>query len=405
MKHYTIRCPNCGAPLKIVGGRNIHSITCEYCGSLIDLHENYKVLSKFEVLKNPGGSPFEVGMRGKIKGIEFIITGFVVYGLSPGSRSVWVDYSLYSPIYGYAWMTYEDGALSFSRRLRQMPSVDMNRMEEGKSFRFKGEKYRVYEKYRAYVQSVMGSLTYIARKGDSIYVVEALNPPFGIAYERSEDEIEYYLMEYLEPAEVYESFGVSAVDVERDNPLKPFSSPFFASLFKSSLIFFFISLAALAYIRHEGKGSVVENGYIRGRELKSTLQIRQAAPRLLDVHIYAGLDNEWKSYALELYDEDGVKIYSKNFELSYYHGYEDGESWSEGSDETDIYIRVQRPGKYILRVRDFSPSKRCSNHVVVREGVWRLRYFLIVFIMSIVGMLAYPLAYSIYMGRLWKDDE
>jgi LSD1 subclass zinc finger protein len=50
-KVQSIKCSNCGAPLKLLGGGRVMTVTCAYCKSVLDLNDNYKVLSNFRNTK------------------------------------------------------------------------------------------------------------------------------------------------------------------------------------------------------------------------------------------------------------------------------------------------------------------------------------------------------------------
>ena len=406
MKHFTIRCPNCGAPLNVLGGRNIQSVVCEYCGSVIDLTDEYKIVSKFRKSTSKL-FPLELGMQGKINRIKFTVIGYVGYASSPKSSvAEWIDFALHSPIYGYAWLTYEDGTFVFSRRIRKTPVDKIWQMKKGDSFKFEGRKYRVYEGYRSYVVSAGGSLTYIAKKGDSIYSIEAISPPYGIAYEHSDDEIEYYKMEYIPSKQIYESFSIKGTPREEGfNALKPFSSPMAAYISKVGAVFFIISILALFLIHKSASGDLILYDFLNSSIYKKEINIKKTAPYLTEVYIQTNLNNQYRDFVLSLYDENRKVVYTKSFEISYYHGVDGGESWSEGQKYEDIYIRLEKPGRYTLYINQYGYRKGDMVRVEVLDGVLRSFYFIILAILSFLGMIAYPVAYLKYRGVLWGDED
>lgn len=75
----SIKCTNCAAPLKLLGGGRVESVTCSYCKSVLDLNDNYKVLSSFRNTKALNALPFELGMKGVLRGIDYTIIGRVDY--------------------------------------------------------------------------------------------------------------------------------------------------------------------------------------------------------------------------------------------------------------------------------------------------------------------------------------
>ena len=406
MKHFTIRCPNCGAPLNVLGGRNIQSVVCEYCGSVIDLTDDYKIVAKFRK-STAKLFPLELGMQGHIKRVKFTVIGFVGYASSPKSRvAQWIDFALHSPIYGYAWLTYEDGTFVFSRRIRKTPVDQIWHLEKGDSFKFEGRKYRVYEGYRSYVVSAGGSLTYLAKQSDSIYSIEAISPPYGIAYERSDDEIEYYKMEYIPSKDIYESFGIKGTPREEGfNALKPFSSPMAAYISKVGALFFIISLLAIYIISKTASGEVVLYDFLNSSIYKKEITIKKSAPYLTEIYFHTNLNNAYRDFLLALYDGNKKIVYMKSFEISYYHGREGGESWSEGQNYEDIFIRLKKPGKYTLYINQYGFKKGDNIRIEVIDGVLRKKYFIILAVLSFLGLMAYPVAYLKYKGVLWDDED
>ena len=106
----SINCTQCGAPLTLHGGHRVESLTCGFCGSVLDAHEDFKVVRTYADLKRPY-SPLALGMSGKIKDVEFTIIGMVQY--RDAWHDSWLEYAIYSPTHGYAWVAYEHGHFLF----------------------------------------------------------------------------------------------------------------------------------------------------------------------------------------------------------------------------------------------------------------------------------------------------
>lgn len=271
MSTYAIKCPNCGGSLDILSGaRQIKTITCKYCGSVLDIANEYKLLSKFSKVKIPK-SPFEIGMVGKIKEVEFRIIGLVAYSCEKGittGKDTWIDYMLYSPTHGYAWLSYEDGNTIFSRRTRLLPDKKMPNLELYDQFEFDNETYEYYDKYKAYITFVQGELTWVAKKNDVVNIYEAISPPFGLSYDRSKRESEYNISEYINPEDVYKSFnipteenGLRIMKQAGFHPLKPYPEIYEAYLF-SSIIFSIISLVIVVVLSFNDMYRIIYFGWL-----------------------------------------------------------------------------------------------------------------------------------------------
>jgi len=256
----SIKCTNCGAPLKLLGGGRVMTVTCAYCKSVIDLNDNYKVLSNFKNVKGLHERPFDIGMKGVVKEIEYTIIGRVDYRVIEYPDSQWTDFLLFSALYGYAWLTYEEGSLSYSRRERKFPNLEWREIT-GHSHIVVGERsYETYDAYSAKIVYVEGELTWVAKKNDNISFIDLIDPPFGISAEKSKNEIEYYQSEYLNADEVYEAFSVPQEkrgSEEGFSPLKPFDHPFLKRVSQiSKWVMLMVALLFLA-LKFDGQGKVL----------------------------------------------------------------------------------------------------------------------------------------------------
>jgi hypothetical protein len=407
MSVYAINCPSCGGTLEVLGGgRQISSLTCKYCGSVLDTENEYKVLAKFAKVTLPK-SPFRLGMQGVIQGVAFTIIGMVAFSCVKG-RSVgedtWLDFMLFSPTHGYAWLSYEEGNTIFSRRTRDLPSRDMAKLSPKDKFTFQNQNYQFYEAYRAYVTYVQGELTWIARRDDMIRIYEAIRPPFGVALEKNFNESEYSISEYLDAAEVYKSFGITASPEEKFHPLKPFLAPKTKAFSKASALFAGVALlmVIILSIFHDGK-LIAEDAF---NALSRTIAFHIDNPEhLVELDIESNVDNNWIYFDISVLDADDEEVYALGEEISYYHGYEGGESWSEGSRSATAFFKVERAGDYRLEFSAPENSYSFYTHVTIRENVVRSLYFVILLVIFGLGTLIYLVKYASYYSKLWKHTQ
>ena len=407
MSVYALSCPNCGGSLEVVGGRQIATLTCKYCGSVLDMNDEYKVLSKFSKVSLPK-TPFRLGMSGKIKGVKFTIVGMVAYSCSRATTTgedTWTDFMLHSPTHGYAWLSYEDGTLTFSRRSRTLPSKNLLNLKPKEKFEFDGKKYKFYERYVAYITFVQGELTWIAKKGDSTIFYESISPPYGLSYEKTKNEFEYYVSESVDASEVYESFKIRAIEDEEFNPLKPFEAPKSKAFSIVSFYFACFALAIMVMISIFFDGSKIANIYLTGKKQEVPFHIDNSS-HLVELDIDTDLSNDWVYLDISVLNaKTKEEVYNLGKEVSYYHGYEGGESWSEGSKDAQAYFKVQNAGDYILKFDRPGYHRDSALRVTISENVVRNYYFFALFIFSVVGILVYLIQYYSYNANLWKHVE
>jgi hypothetical protein len=77
---------------------------------------------------------------------------------------------------------------------------------------------------------------------------------------------------------------------------------------------------------------------------------------------------------MALIEADTDVAYDFGLEVSYYHGVDDGESWSEGRPYNSVVVPSVPPGRYYLRVETEAYSLPLSLRVTIRRDVmlWRI---------------------------------
>ncbi|MEA2110496.1 MAG: DUF4178 domain-containing protein [Campylobacterota bacterium] len=406
MSAYAINCPNCGGSLDVLGGgRQIVTFTCKYCGSILDVEDEYRVLGTFLKVKLPS-SPFRLGMIATLKGVEFTIIGMVAYNCE-GDK--WIDYMLHSPTHGYAWLSFEDGNTIFSRRTRDLPSRNMVALTPKESFEFDGRSYRFYEQYRVEITYVQGELTWVARKGDVTSVYDAISPPYGLSYERSGSESEYVISEYLEADEVYKSFNITSNTKQKFHPLKPFHAPKSKTLSKVSLYFGLLSLFMIILLSTSYSGTLVGGDTFTGKSKEISFHIDDPS-HLVELDIYANVDNDWIYYDISVINQQNSKeVYSLGEEVSYYYGYDGGESWTEGSQSAEAFFKVDLAGDYLLKFDAPEYHRAVNTSVTIKQSVVRSVYFIALMIFFLLAASIYLIQLASHHTRLWKhlqeDDD
>ena len=74
------------------------------------------------------------------------------------------------------------------------------------------------------------------------------------------------------------------------------------------------------------------------------------------------LDNSWADVEGDLHQDSSGLLQSFYVPLSYYHGVDSGESWSEGSRRGAAYLRRMPPGKYTMRLEVTREKPTSGGH-------------------------------------------
>lgn len=268
----SIQCTSCGAPLSLYGGgHKIKSLNCRYCGAVMDAHNEYKVLAKFSEQQAPFDSPLQLGAEGKIKGVRFTVIGIIEW---QANVECWIDYQLFSPTHGYAWLSYEMGHWVFTRRSRDLPNKSLWSLNRREPFEAKDKVFYFYEAYAAEITYVVGELTWIAKLGDQTRLADGIAPPYSFSAERSEGESEYYFGEYIDADDIHYEFGSDEKYLAaKIHPLMPYRSKILEPLAQAAKPFVWIAVIAYLFISFFMTGSpvnissvnpvTIENGLVK----------------------------------------------------------------------------------------------------------------------------------------------
>jgi hypothetical protein len=120
------------------------------------------------------------------------------------------------------------------------------------------------------------------------------------------------------------------------------------------------------------------------------------------------VDNNWVYVAGDLINEETGLIQQFDLPMEYYHGVEDGESWSEGDQEQATYLPALPEGRYTLRLEaqweNWNQPTPPQFSVRVEQGVPRVANLLLLLIaLSIIPVL-FAIRHFSFERRRWADS-
>ncbi len=418
----SINCTQCGAPVTLYGGgRKVQTLTCGYCGSTLDAKKEYAVLKKYAEMERPY-MPLKLGQTASIKAIDFIIIGVIEY-TEFLEHSTWLEYQLYSPTHGYAWLEYDNGHFVLGHKVHDAPDTPVIKLARSQ-FRVRDTSYKVIDFYAAKVSYVEGELTWQAKKNDSVSLIEGIAPPLTYSIEKTEHEIEYFLGEYLPQETVKKAFNIQdkfnkPTGIHAAQPYIP--SAFTNALSSTGKYFLPLSILLLLMVWIFGSGNTVLSQVLATQDYLHTeggmtqhFRVEQAN-RLLKLELRQNLDNAWSWFDIEVLQEEKA-VFSLSQQISYYHGYEGGESWSEGARKISTYFKVPKAGDYALRIfgdggtgeSGINPQDK-TLYIKLKQGVIVSRYFIALMLISLFAIIFRPMRKFIFEGRRWQayseDDD
>lgn len=403
---HIVTCPKCKHEKPLRGKAMTLAFTCPKCGIYIRMGKWNQDLTKFNITANP---VLAIGAKGKIDEDLYEVMGFV-QKQETKYRYSWREYLLFNPFRGYAFLSEYDGHWNF------IWPVEENRSSSDADFYDGYDHFQLYQRYNARVTYATGEFFFdVVDITESTYNKEFIAPPYLFTLEQSDDSLLWCKGEYMTRQEVATAFNVPIAKLPAKKGMgytQPVSTAFRReSLVKISLLIAFVLIVAQLFFSYTAAEKEVFRQNFYQQDLKDQKFFVTPSFTLddgsknLEIHIYAPLQNDWFFAEFALIDEGTGTEYNFTKDIEYYAGYEDGESWSEGSTQGDAVLSQVPSGKYHINVYPEFSSSSHEFTMVVRRDVSTLSNFLFTFGALILFPAGFFIWNSIQEERRWSDSD
>ncbi len=373
----SINCTQCGAGLSVLGGGRVRSHVCGYCGAVLDTQDNYKVLTSIGKRDHPD-SPVRIGMTLPVDGVEFTVIGTLGKVETWGGQSWrWVEHQLFSPTHGYAWLTWEEGHFTFSRKVRDF---DMGRWlsvlavetaETPPRRTYRGESYRYYETSTSEIEFMEGEFNWLPKIGETTTTVVLLGPDAMLALREGETEREVERTTLLPRDETARALGIEArAPASGRHPLTPYRPLPAEGFLRRALAFSAAMAFLLAFLLGVIGGArvldrqdvAIGNGPVSFPfEITNTRQITR-------LRYDTDVSNDWVVLGTRIIGPDGAPLVQGARLVQYYFGRDSDGSWTEGSRATALRFRPEVPGTHQITVERVEGTGGRRMAVEITEG-------------------------------------
>jgi hypothetical protein len=408
----TFGCPNCGGTVELRHRGTSVNVVCGHCSSVLDAAApKAKVLQTFQSrLKHHPKIP--LGTRGRLHGAEWDVIGFQVRTVrSDGVDYPWDEYLLFNPTRGYRYLIEYRGHWNDAVVAHDVPTVIKGSHQTA---RFRGQHFKHFQTATAETTFVLGEFPWEVRVGDKALAHDYVSPPLMLTAEETSAEKSWTLAEYTDPARIQEAFKLPkplrppvGVYANQPSPHGPGTRQMWTA-FAAMLALF----VAFWIIRAGGGGTPVasarfdfdpstpedERGAVMG---PFTLGGRTSN---VSVRVSTDLDNQWSYFNFALVEEATGRTVTFGREVSYYHGVDDGDSWSEGSRTDAARVGSVPPGRYRLYVEPETPM-RTTYRVQVTRDVPAHGYFVVALLLLCLPPLVSLLLHGGFEGRRWAESD
>ena len=398
----TLVCPNCKAVNEPRGRAMTLAMTCRSCrlyfrkgtwhqGTVEFFHSEYQAIP--------------LGTKGRFENYVYEVIGFTVKEESR-YKYRWREYLLYNPFRGYTFLSEYNGHWNLIWPIESDPRAHT----ADQHFTFEDHHYDLYQKYTAQVVYANGEFFFdVIDVTSSTVNYEYISPPYMLALEQSDDSTLWCKGEYLTRSEIAVAFSINKGTLPGRAGIG-YTQPFNASFSDKALIslttvMVLLTLVIQLIMNNAAEDKIVfqaeydRNQLTDQKVLVTSSFTLHSGPQSLEVLIYAPLTNDWFFSQFTLVNETDGTEYNFTKEVEYYSGYEDGSSWSEGSQTGEAFLSKIPAGRYHLNIYpEFSFSNQTFSVVVRRDVPMYVNFFI-----ACIGFLLFPLFY--FIRRHYREQK
>ncbi len=416
-----IQCLGCGASLSQRSPDFSKAVACEYCGTVMDVSKDgLAILSKFqEIIKDRIFLP--PGMKLTLKGKECEVLGVVKKSVhAEGQTFPWTEYLLHYTG-GYYWLNETNGHWTVFEPVPFVPRTIDGSYPPKKHFQ--KEEYKLFNSSTAGIDFAFGEFYYKIRSGDRAELADFIAPPKMLSSEKTRNELFWSVGEYIPVDELKKSIQgevelpvPEGIGTAQPNPFTQIRKRNVKIASWLSVIMLVVQIGFcwsaqdkevfkkdLAYVRDPAAGGTTDTSFVtetfplEGGD-RQNVQIKMTVPDLSNHYIY---------YSLALINTKTDIAYDTSLEISYYEGYEDGESWSEGDKSASIILGEVPAGEYYLRLEsesDFPKGSGANVSLSIKRDVDQSVYYFL-FLLAVWLPVPYSLFRSFSFEALRNENS
>ena len=414
----SVNCPNCGAATAVRTFGHAVNVVCQNCRSILDAaNPGVTILQQFtDAVREEPLIP--LGTRGKLLDIECEVVGFQVRQIVVDDVAYrWREYLLFNPYREFRYLTEYAGHWNVVSTINALLAGGPAPDTSARSYR--GQRYRHFQTADATTTFVLGEFPWQIRVGDTTTGSDYVAPPFMLSAEvDAEKEVTWSLGRYVGGDEIWRSLSLPGkpprpVGVFANQP-SPFQGATLA-MWRNAMRL--VALAIVLWLVHlasaRDKQALMQNYVFDPRTAPDASLVTpvfelDGHPAAVEIETATNLDNQWMFVGYALVNDETGQAFEVARDVSYYHGVEDGESWTEGSPTDRVELPSVPPGRYFLRIEtegDRTASSPVGYRVRVVRDVSTSLWFVIALVLIVVPPILSSWRALKFEGRRWQESD
>lgn len=415
-----LNCPKCNTSITYYDLENSSFYVCPHCRTIFEYeHEGPpRIINGFKkALEKP---TLTIGITGVLRGEPYRVVGFML------KREVkypaqWVEYMLLHQTTGaYVQLAVFEGHWMLVKPAGRTYQVGQPNSRVA-YISADDTTYRIYNKYKQHVLFAAGEFDWNILDDEKLTVNEFIAPPVMLVQEISTKtkKQEWYRGEYVEPSEIREAFrlepqrmpwreGVGAIQPAPGEASWPALKIF------SLVMVLLVALTQLMLLGIKPERQLLQQQFSSQPLTLTDANAAAAAgsnnvivspsfevqgPAALQFELRSSLNNQWLEVPVSLVNEKTGQSFEFTKNLEHYFGVEDGESWSEGSEQDDATLANIPSGRYHLNLY---PATEAGLNVPIDLTVTQNTPLQSNAVLLLVALLLYP---GIQLFRRYSHEQ
>ncbi|GIQ59115.1 hypothetical protein Flavo103_22510 [Flavobacterium collinsii] len=402
-----IHCYDCNIETELQVGFDVVNFVCPNCQSLYARDKEGMFRKKTQYKTTINDFPLAIGDVGFLKGSEYKVTGILVKKVHPDYR--WTEFILQNHKNEFVYLSLSQGHWILLTQMEEVFEVKKHPLilEHNK------EDYNIFEYSDAAIINAQGFFDFELPQNRNIHLVEYIRPPYMISVERMNGVETAFYGEYIKKGEIKKAFKKIILPYQSGTNMV---QPYGFDLRNTGIIFCFIALLIITANWYIYKDQFEQNVFSKSikftefdnKEVTSDAFILNGGSAPLTIKVSTDVDNSWANLNVALVNEvTNDEIYA-NKDIEYYHGYTDGESWTEGNNSEEFNICGVKAGKYHLLITPMKAPEDVINSEMRVNVVWNepssRNVWMVVIGMIIIYLIIWFFNYNFEKGR-WVDSS
>ncbi|QIG90208.1 DUF4178 domain-containing protein [Chryseobacterium sp. POL2] len=332
-------CPVCNIKNQHQLDFIIEEYVCSSCYNLIDVRQNK---SRKQLPRQGSNVVLDTTKRGIIDGVEYFVVAVTCRNYA--NVAEWREYFLKDKDGNNAFLSESDGHWVFLK-------LQDEAFNEHRGYcDFKGKLYRHYETTPSSVSYLEGFFEDRVSFKVATYK-EYVNGTEMVSWEQSGSGKVFFWGKHISKYKIKQQFLPNYMPSYQGIGIV---QPFYVNIKQVAPIFVMTVLLMTLFqifVTSNNNNKIVFDQRILYRDIFNKELITKSfslegASAPMQVKLATDVDNSWASIELSLVNEKTNEVTYATKDIEYYHGYESGESWSEGSKTEKFNLCGVAPGNY-----------------------------------------------------------